>query len=148
MVTTAIAHAYMKVPARERPRTLVLTQNYAQASAVNLFGRTLGLPEARSGHNTYWMWLPTDASIDSVFTVGFSASELHQWFGRCTPLGTPPRYSPHRCGGAAAAHVLVHPTIGDHGAALERGETLLVVGSAPLGSGYPHTPAAARDVFG
>jgi len=89
-VASAIAGAYEKVPARARHRTIVLTQNYAQASAVNLFDRKRGLPEALSGHNTYWMWLPADTSIDSVVTVGFSESELRRWFGRVTPLGRLP----------------------------------------------------------
>jgi hypothetical protein len=36
------------------------------------------------------MWLPPNASIDSVVTVGFTQSELRQWFGRTTPVGRVP----------------------------------------------------------
>jgi hypothetical protein len=89
-VVSSTAHAYEKVPAHERPRAIILTQNYSQASAVNLLGGRVGLPRALSGHNTYWLWLPPHASIDVVVSVGFSTSELRQWFGRVTPLGRIP----------------------------------------------------------
>ena len=89
-VVTSIAHAYEKVPPRARSHTIIVTQNYSQASAVNLFGGRLGLPHALSGHNTYWMWLPENASIDSVVAVGFTTSDLHQWFGRITAIGRIP----------------------------------------------------------
>jgi 4-amino-4-deoxy-L-arabinose transferase-like glycosyltransferase len=89
-VVASIAHAYREVPARTRPRPLILTQNYSQASAVNLFGGRLGLPQAYSGHNTYWLWLPPRASIDSVVAVGFTKSQLQHWFGRLTLLGEIP----------------------------------------------------------
>jgi hypothetical protein len=89
-VATKIADAYARVPARERRHTIILTQNYSQAAAVNRFGRRHGLPEALSGHNTYWMWLPANASIDSVVTVGFTESELREWFGRIVAVGRVP----------------------------------------------------------
>jgi len=89
-VARQIADAYDRVPADERPRTIILTRNYSQASAVNLLGRPRGLPEALSGHNTYWLWLPANASIDSVVTVGFTKSELRRWFGHIVAIGRVP----------------------------------------------------------
>lgn len=89
-LVSSVARAYEKVPTRERPRAIILTRNYSQASAVNLFGGRVGLPQALSGHNTYWLWLPPHASIDVVVSVGFSTSQLRQWFGRVTPLGRIP----------------------------------------------------------
>jgi 4-amino-4-deoxy-L-arabinose transferase-like glycosyltransferase len=89
-VTASIAHAYREVPQPTRARSLVLTQNYSQASAVNLLGGPLGLPQAYSGHNTYWLWLPPHASIASVVAVGFGKAELQRWFARVAPLGAVP----------------------------------------------------------
>ena len=60
------------VPEPARAHSLILTQNYSQASAVNLLGARLRLPQAYSGHNTYWLWLPPHASIASVVAVGFT----------------------------------------------------------------------------
>jgi len=89
-VVSTIAHAYDQLPAQERSHAIILTENYSQASAINLLGDRARLPEALSGHNTYWIWLPPHASIDTVLTVGFDASELRQWFGRVTPVGRIP----------------------------------------------------------
>jgi hypothetical protein len=75
-VVSSIAHAYREVP--ESERSLVLTQNYSQASAVNLFGGRFGLPRVLSGHNTCWLWLPPRASIDTVVAVGFTTAQLRQ----------------------------------------------------------------------
>jgi 4-amino-4-deoxy-L-arabinose transferase-like glycosyltransferase len=89
-VVASIAHAYRRVPQPTRARSLILTQNYSQASAVNLLGGRIGLPQAYSGHNTYWLWLPAHASIDSVVAVGFTKAELQRWFARLTPVGAVP----------------------------------------------------------
>jgi len=89
-VVSSIAHAFREVPAGDRVHSLILTQNYSQASAVNLIGSRLGLPQAYSGHNTYWLWLPQHASIASVVAVGFTKSEIQRWFARLTPVGEIP----------------------------------------------------------
>ncbi len=89
-VVASIAHAYRNVPEPTRARSLVLTANDSQASAVNLLGARAGLPQAYSGHNTYWLWLPAHASIDSVVAVGFSKADLQRWFGRLTLVGAVP----------------------------------------------------------
>jgi hypothetical protein len=89
-VVSSIAHAYREVPEPERSKAILLTQNYSQASAVNLFGGRSGLPRALSGHNSYWLWLPPRASIDTVVAVGFTPAQLRQWFGRLSPLGRIP----------------------------------------------------------
>jgi hypothetical protein len=89
-VVSTISRAYDHLSAQERPHAIILTENYSQASAINLLGDRSRLPEALSGHNTYWLWLPPDASIDTVLTVGFRASELRQWFARTRPVGRIP----------------------------------------------------------
>jgi len=78
------------VPEPERSKAILLTQNYSQASAVNLFGGRSGLPRALSGHNSYWLWLPPRVPIDTVVAVGFTPAQLRQWFGRLSPLGRIP----------------------------------------------------------
>jgi hypothetical protein len=89
-VVSSIARAYGELPAGERSQALIVTENYSQASAVNLFGGRYGLPAALSGHNSYWLWLPPHASIATVVAVGFTGPQLRQWFARVTPLGRIP----------------------------------------------------------
>lgn len=89
-VVATIAQAYATIPEPDRNGAAVLTQNYSQAAAIDLYGRSLGLPAAWSGHNTYWLWLPRHASLDVVLAVGFPAASLRQWFGQVTPLARIP----------------------------------------------------------
>jgi hypothetical protein len=87
---STIARTYDHLPAEARSHAIILTENYSQASAISLLGDRSRLPEALSGHNTYWLWLPADASIDTVLTVGFRPPDLRQWFARVTPVGRIP----------------------------------------------------------
>ncbi len=57
MVST-LAQAYGTLPATERSQACIFTSDYGQASAVNLLGKSRGLPEAISGHNSYYIWGP------------------------------------------------------------------------------------------
>jgi hypothetical protein len=149
-VATAIANAYDRVPARERRHTILLTQNYSQASAVNVFGRRLGLPEALSGHNTYFL-LASGARVDRLGghgrVLGLRAPSAVRTGD--THRSTS-RLAAHRRRGKSRADVLVLSTFDQHAAAVEEREAVLVthVGQHTHRSGYPHTPVPATDVFG
>jgi hypothetical protein len=56
------------LPAPERARTVILTNNYSEASALVLLGS--GLPPIYSGHNAYWAWGPPSAHRTVVVHVG------------------------------------------------------------------------------
>ena len=45
--------------AGQRP-TSIFTQNYGEASALDLFGTRDLLPPVLSGHNTFWLCITTD----------------------------------------------------------------------------------------
>jgi len=89
-VVATIAHAYAQVPAGERSQALIVTENYSQASAVDLLGGRFGLPHALSGHNSFWLWLPPRASIATVLAVGFTPAQLGHCFAQVEPLGRVP----------------------------------------------------------
>jgi 4-amino-4-deoxy-L-arabinose transferase-like glycosyltransferase len=46
--------AWARIPASERSSTAIVTGNYGEAAALDLFGR--GLPASLSGHNQYFLW--------------------------------------------------------------------------------------------
>ncbi|MBI5564142.1 MAG: glycosyltransferase family 39 protein [Chloroflexi bacterium] len=50
-----VANIYAALPAEERAQTGILTGNYGEAGAINLYGPAYGLPEAISGVNSYWL---------------------------------------------------------------------------------------------
>lgn len=50
------ARVYDGLSAADQAVCGLFTQNYGEASALNVLGRRRGLPFAASGHNTYWLW--------------------------------------------------------------------------------------------
>jgi hypothetical protein len=51
-----IASVFRSLPEADRKRTAVYVYNYGEAGAVDLFGRSLGLPPAICPHNNYFLW--------------------------------------------------------------------------------------------
>jgi len=56
------------LPADERARAVILTNDYSEASPLVLLGT--GLPPVYSGHNAYWAWGPPPADRTVVVHVG------------------------------------------------------------------------------
>jgi hypothetical protein len=48
---------------------VLLTSNYGEAGAIEVFGPSLGLPRAYSGHNAYGWWGPPPDGGSAVVTV-------------------------------------------------------------------------------
>jgi hypothetical protein len=61
-----VAQAYDALPADERARTAILTENYGELGAVNLYGPAHGLPEGISGVNSAWWYGYPDPSPRSA----------------------------------------------------------------------------------
>jgi hypothetical protein len=61
-----------------------LTQKYNQASAVNFFGETWGLPRAFSGHMTYYLWGPPKVHAQVVIAYGIRLGTLRSLCGELT----------------------------------------------------------------
>ena len=80
-----VSAVYRSLPADERAHAVVLTRNYGEAGAVDLFRRHTALPPAYSGHNSYADWGPPPESADPVVAIGFDAPVLRQWFGSVEP---------------------------------------------------------------
>ena len=56
------------LPADERARAVILTNDYSEASPLILLGT--GLPPVYSGHNSYWSWGPPPDDRTVVIHVG------------------------------------------------------------------------------
>ncbi|HXQ92908.1 MAG TPA: glycosyltransferase family 39 protein [Nitrososphaerales archaeon] len=85
---STLAQAYDTLPASERSQACIFTENYGEASAVNLLGKNLGLPEAISGHNNYYIWGPDSCTGQVLITVGYSLSDDQKSFANVTLLTT------------------------------------------------------------
>jgi hypothetical protein len=77
-----VARAYRDLPPEDRARCSFFAQNYGEAGALDVLGPRFGLPEGRtqSGHNSYWLWGPGDASGDVMIVVGGSVHDNEAFF--------------------------------------------------------------------
>ncbi len=64
-----VSRTYHALPPAEQRQTGIITSNYGQASAINVLGKPLGLPEAISGHQNFWLWGPGDNSGKEMIVV-------------------------------------------------------------------------------
>jgi 4-amino-4-deoxy-L-arabinose transferase-like glycosyltransferase len=71
-----IAAAYDSLPPAQRAAATVLTSNYGEAGAVDLYGPADGLPAAYSGHMSFWYWGPPPAPATTAIVVGYDKSQL------------------------------------------------------------------------
>jgi len=63
-----ISKVYLSLTEDERKRAVVFGQNYGQAGAVDFFRNKYPLPNAVSGHNSYWIW-GFDKTEDPVLII-------------------------------------------------------------------------------
>ena len=83
-----LSQAYNTLSPSDRSQACIFTENYGEASAVNFLGKSLGLPEAISGHNNYYIWGPNSCTGKVLITVGYSLSDDQQSFGNVSLLTT------------------------------------------------------------
>lgn len=68
-----MARVYSTLSPEERRRAFILVDNYGEASAINFFGPSLGLPPAISGHNAYFTWGP-GPNVDADLMIDMNAT--------------------------------------------------------------------------
>jgi 4-amino-4-deoxy-L-arabinose transferase-like glycosyltransferase len=75
------------LPEVEQPLTGVLTNNYGEAGAINMYGPALGLPKAISAVNSYWLRGPGDPPPQTLIVVGYQRADIAQHFESCELAG-------------------------------------------------------------
>jgi hypothetical protein len=83
-----VAREYHALPAAQRRRTAILTGNYGEAGAIDRYGPGLGLPQAYSGHNNFWLWGPPPAADSAAIVVNLDPSLLHREFRQVRRIAT------------------------------------------------------------
>lgn len=79
-----VANIYNALPPDQRAVTGIYTENYGEASAINLFGPKYGLPVAISGHQTYWLWGPHGYTGQEMIIVSDATlTEMKPFYGWC-----------------------------------------------------------------
>jgi 4-amino-4-deoxy-L-arabinose transferase-like glycosyltransferase len=86
-LTATVAGIYARLPEEEKRVTTILTGNYGQAGAINLYGPRHGLPSAISGVNSYWLRGWGEVPPQSAIVLGYSAEGAERLFERCDEVG-------------------------------------------------------------
>jgi hypothetical protein len=79
-MTAAVAEAYDTLSPEEKASACILTRNYGEAGAVDLYGSVYGLPRAMSGHNSYFIWGPQGCTGQVIITVNYPLQDLASGF--------------------------------------------------------------------
>jgi 4-amino-4-deoxy-L-arabinose transferase-like glycosyltransferase len=79
----AVAGVYQSLPPEEREDTGILTGNYGEAGALNLYGPALGLPHAMGLTNSFWYRGYDPRLPKTVIVTGFDLEEGQKLFESC-----------------------------------------------------------------
>lgn len=87
-LTAQVAQIYQSIPEEEKPRTVILTGNYGEAGALDLYGDSYGLPRVITGANSYWYRGYGEPEPETVILVGFEGGYAAHFFSSCHYSGT------------------------------------------------------------
>ena len=82
-----VARVRDSLPPGQRAHLGIITGNYGETGAINLFGPRYGLPQAISGTNTAWYRGYGDPAPQTLIVLGQSRSDADEMFGSCRLAG-------------------------------------------------------------
>ncbi|MGH7727388.1 MAG: glycosyltransferase family 39 protein [Vulcanimicrobiaceae bacterium] len=108
-----VGTAYDALPAAERARTAIFTDNYGEAAALDLYGAPYHLPPALSGHNQYYFWGLRGQHPANVVSIQDDPASLRPYCERVRVMGiTRSRYARDFENGKTIAFCRgVHPSL-------------------------------------
>jgi hypothetical protein len=83
------ASIWNSIPPNRRAHAAILTANYGEAGAIDLFGAPFGLPQAISGINSYWARGYPDPPPETTIVMGFSRVFADTHFEGCEIVARP-----------------------------------------------------------
>ncbi len=86
-LVSQVASIYREQQAEHGGRVAILTANYGEAGAINLYGPAQNLPAAISGVNSFWARGYGEPPPEVVIVVGFSRERAERFFAECEPAG-------------------------------------------------------------
>lgn len=75
-----VAKAYQSLPLEEREHAVIFAPSYGLAGMVDYLGKDYGLPNAISGHMTYYFWGPGTGPFDTVIALNMRPESLERVF--------------------------------------------------------------------
>jgi hypothetical protein len=86
-LAASVANVYGSLSPEEREHTGILTGNYGEGGALNLYGPALGLPHAMSLTNSFWYRGYDPRLPQTVIVTGFGLEEGRELFDSCVVAG-------------------------------------------------------------
>jgi hypothetical protein len=83
-MTATVAQVYHSPPKDEQAQACIFTENYGEAGAIDFYRPQYHLPQAISGHNSYYLWGPGTCTGAVVISIGNSHALLRTAFGSVT----------------------------------------------------------------
>ena len=83
-----VGRIYAAMPPKEQGEAVFLARNYGEAAAIAVFGETMPLPPAISGHNNYFLWGPRGHDGSVVIRIGGDRDQLLKAYLSVEPAGT------------------------------------------------------------
>lgn len=87
-LTDTVAGAYRALPPTSRRNTVVITEWYGDAAAIDQFGPARGVPRAYSGNRGYWYFGAPPDNANTVLFVGSDPAYLRRYFTAVTRVAT------------------------------------------------------------
>jgi len=79
----AVARVYQSLPPEDRSRAAIVTSNYGEAAAIDVYGRADNLPPALSGQDQYYFWGPR--GYDGAVVIHING-DVDRWRRNCASL--------------------------------------------------------------
>jgi 4-amino-4-deoxy-L-arabinose transferase-like glycosyltransferase len=87
-MTATVARVYHSLPQDEQAQACIFTGNYGEAGAIDFYSPQYHLPQAISGHNSYYLWGPGTCKGAVVISIGNALALLRTAFGSVTQAAT------------------------------------------------------------
>lgn len=85
-----IEQAIESLAPEERNALVIVTANYGQAAALEIYGKGRNLPPILSGHNSYYFWSrdrASDLDVQGIIALGYSESGVAEAFDVVRTVG-------------------------------------------------------------
>ncbi len=82
-----IGRVYNTLSPEEKKECVIFCTNYGEAGAIDLLGKKHGLPNAISGHNSYYLWGSGRYTGDILIFVGVDYEDLILYFDEVFEAG-------------------------------------------------------------
>ncbi|HEX7706130.1 MAG TPA: glycosyltransferase family 39 protein [Thermoanaerobaculia bacterium] len=96
-MVSSVAQAYHALPEVERAKAGIFAQNFGEAGAIDILGRSRGLPPALSGHQNYFLWGPRHYTGEVIIVVDsptHNLDDLCRTVEYAGPVGSHPHALP------------------------------------------------------